>query len=87
MQARLFANSKVLVVLGLDTLQLNIFSHDVVRHIAAGRDEVATRPQVPAPERLAALSAISKWCDVFPLIACMTRLGARCGGTLSSRWT
>src|SRR5881296_3118733 len=58
MQAHLLADSKVLVVLGLDTLQPNILSYDVVRHIAAGRDEVATRPQVSAPERLAELSTI-----------------------------
>ena len=58
MQARLLADSKVLVVLGLDTLQPDILSHDVVRHIAAGRNEVATRLQVSAPERLAELSAI-----------------------------
>lgn len=58
MQARLLGDSKVLVVLGLDTLQPNILSNDVVGHIAAGRDEVATRPQVSAPERLTELSTI-----------------------------
>jgi hypothetical protein len=37
MQARLLANSEVLVVLGLETLQPNIFSHYLVRHIAAAK--------------------------------------------------
>src|SRR6266487_1457636 len=58
MQAWLLGNSKALLVLGLGTLQPNIVGDDLVRHIAAGRDEVATRPQVPAPERVAQLSAI-----------------------------
>ena len=58
MQARLLADPEVLVVLGLDTLQPNILSHDDVLHIAAARDEVATRPQLSAPEHLAELSTI-----------------------------
>ena len=58
MQAWLLGNAKALLVLGLGTLEPNIFSDDLVRHIAAGRDEVATRPQVPSLERLAQLSAV-----------------------------
>src|SRR5262245_51194953 len=58
MQARLLGNAKALLVLGLGTLKPNILGDDFVRHIAAGRYEVAARPQVPAPERLAQLSAI-----------------------------
>src|SRR5713101_8224806 len=58
MQALRLGNSKALLVLGLGTLEANIFGDDLVRHIAAGRDEVATRPQVPTPERLAQLASI-----------------------------
>src|SRR6266545_4021557 len=50
MQAWLLGNPKAVVVLGLGTLQSNIFGNRLIRHIAAGRDEVATRPQVPTPE-------------------------------------
>src|SRR5713101_4887195 len=60
MQALRLGNSKALLVLGLGTLEANIFGDDLVRHIAAGRDEVATRPQVPTPERLAQLSSIQQ---------------------------
>ena len=58
MQAWLLGNPKALLVLGLGPLVANILSDDVVGQIAAGRDEVATRPQVPTPERLAQLSTI-----------------------------
>src|SRR5712692_5559785 len=58
MQAWLLGNSKALLVLGLGTLEANIFRDDLVRHVAAGRYEVATRPQVPTPEQLAQLSSI-----------------------------
>ena len=50
MQAWLLGNPKAVVVLGLGTLEPNIFRNRLIRHIAAGRDEVATRPQVPTPE-------------------------------------
>ncbi len=43
----LLANSEAVVVLGLGTLQPNILGDRLVRHIAAGRNEVATAPQVP----------------------------------------
>ena len=36
---------------------------------------------------LSARKSLSKWCEVFPLIACITRLGPRCGGTLNNRCT
>src|SRR5436190_2660151 len=54
----LLADSKALLVLGLGPLEANILGDHLIRHIAAGRYEVATRPQVPAPERLAQLSPI-----------------------------
>ena len=58
MQASQLADPKALLVLGLGTLQPNILGHDFVSHIPTGRDEVATGPQVPTPERLAQPSAI-----------------------------
>src|SRR5438876_770957 len=58
MQAWLLGNPKALLVLGLGPLEANILGDHLVRHIAAGRYEVATRPQVPAPERLAQLPSI-----------------------------
>ena len=58
MHALRLGDAKALLVLGLGPLEPNIVGDDLVRHIAAGRDEVATRPQVPTPERLAQLSAI-----------------------------
>jgi hypothetical protein len=39
-------------------LEANIFRNRLIRHRAAGRDEIATRPQVPTPERLAQLPAV-----------------------------
>ena len=60
MQAWLLGNPKAVVVLGLGTLQPNIFGNRLVRHIAAGRDEVATRPQVPTPELRPQLSMTLK---------------------------
>src|SRR3989442_8998493 len=50
MQAWLLRYPKAVVVLGLGTLEPNMFRDRLIRHIAAGRDEVATRPQVPTPE-------------------------------------
>jgi hypothetical protein len=47
----LLANLEAVVVLGLGTLQPNIFGNRLVGHIAATRDEVAASPQVPTPER------------------------------------
>lgn len=58
MQARLLGNAKALLVLRLGTLEPDILGHCLVGHIAAARDEVATRPQVPAPERLAQLPPV-----------------------------
>ncbi len=57
-QTGLLGNAKALLVLGLGPLEPNIFGDDLVRHVAAGRDEVATSPQVPTPERLAQLPSI-----------------------------
>ena len=57
-QALRIGDSKALLVLGLGTLEPNILGNDLVGYLAAGRDEVATRPQVPSPERLAQLSAV-----------------------------
>ena len=45
------ADLEAVVVLGLGTLQPNIFGNRLVGHIAATRDEVAAPPQVPTPER------------------------------------
>src|SRR6266852_2553601 len=47
----LLANLKAVVVLGLGTLQPNILGNRLVRHVPAAAHEVATPPQVPAPER------------------------------------
>ena len=47
----LLANSKAVVVLGLGTLQPNIVGNRLVRDVPAAAHEVATRPQVPTPER------------------------------------
>src|SRR5207245_6650067 len=60
MQAWLLGYPKAVVVLGLGTLEPNIFRDRLVRHIAAGRDEVATRPQVPTPELRPQLSMTSE---------------------------
>src|SRR6266849_2760166 len=60
MQAWLLGNAKAVVVWGLGTLQPNIFRNRLVRHIAAGRNEVATRPQVPTPELRPQLSMTGK---------------------------
>src|SRR2546429_9083504 len=88
MQARLLGNPKALRVRGLGTLEANILGDHLVRHIAAGRHEVATRPQVPTPERVAQLSAIhQEVMGGLPFTACITRLGASCGGTSSNRCT
>src|SRR5262245_43733036 len=46
----LLGNPKAVCVLGLGTLELNIFRNRLVRHVPAARNEVATGPQVPTPE-------------------------------------
>ena len=51
MQAHLFADLEAVVVLGLGTLQPNILGNRLVRDVPAAAHEVATPPQVPAPER------------------------------------
>ena len=47
----LLANLEAVVVLGLGTLQPNIFSNRIVRDVPAAAHEVAAAPQVPTPER------------------------------------
>ncbi len=44
MQTGLLGNAKALLVLGLGPLEPNIFGDDLVGHVAAGRDKVATGP-------------------------------------------
>src|SRR5713226_10517932 len=51
MQAGSFANLEAVVVPGLGTLEPNILGNRLVGDVPAAAHEVATPPQVPAPER------------------------------------
>ena len=58
MQAPLVAHLEARVVGGLHPVKPNIFAQHLIGDVAAGRDKVATGPQVSPPERRAQLPVI-----------------------------
>src|SRR6266849_1950381 len=84
----LLANLKAVVVLGLATLQPNIFGNRLVRHVPAAAREVATPPQVPTPERRPQPSIIlEEMMRGLPLNRLHHTARREVGGALSNRWT
>ena len=60
MQTSFILNPEVRIVRGLDTLRRNVLLNHFVRDIATRTYEVASAPQVPAPERPVQRSEVSE---------------------------
>ena len=86
MQAISFTDLEIDVVLGFSTLKLDVLRNDLIGHNAGGcYEEPRAQRCRPQNDLLSALKSRISRLEVLPLMACITLLGTKFGGTDNKR--